>query len=102
MKMANNNSSNHQSSPDGAARKLPDLRGLIDNEDMADVTFVFTQEDSNQDQQKKESVERIHANKCILATQSPVFKAMLYGKMKEKKEIIITDISAETFLAMLR
>ncbi|KAJ4755955.1 BTB/POZ/MATH-domain protein [Rhynchospora pubera] len=47
--------------------------------------------------------KRIHAHKCVLAASSPVFKAMLFGPMKEKDKnlIQIKEIKAPIFKAML-
>ncbi|KAF3339063.1 BTB/POZ and MATH domain-containing protein 1 [Carex littledalei] len=44
-----------------------------------------------------------HAHKFILAASSPVFKALLFGQMKEakKKKFKITDMEAPVFEAML-
>ncbi|XP_033725448.1 BTB/POZ domain-containing protein 1-like [Pecten maximus] len=57
----------------------------------SDVTFIVGEERN-----------RISAHKLVLLSRSPVFYAMLEGPMAEKGEIIIPDISAETFRSFLR
>ncbi|KAJ1688486.1 hypothetical protein LUZ63_019876 [Rhynchospora breviuscula] len=48
--------------------------------------------------------KRFHAHKCVLAASSPVFKAMLFGPMKEKDKnsIQIKEIKAPIFKASFR
>jgi len=68
------------------------LGKLVNNKDLSDVVFVIGD-------------DKIFANRCILANQSPVFRAMLFGKMAEanQKEIIIKDphIRSDAFLSLL-
>ncbi|KAJ3688119.1 hypothetical protein LUZ61_017283 [Rhynchospora tenuis] len=63
---------------------------LLESSDGSDITFVV----------KGESFK---AHRCVLATRSAVFKAELFGCMKEKKAKTITvdDIEASVFKAML-
>ncbi|XP_033725009.1 BTB/POZ domain-containing protein 6-like [Pecten maximus] len=57
----------------------------------SDVTFIVGEE-----------TNRVSAHKLVLMSRSPVFFAMLEGPMAENGEIIIPDISAETFRLFLR
>lgn len=67
---------------------------MYGNEWMSDVCFVVGREG--------EKRVRIPAHKFILATASPVFYAMFYGPLAEKKEIEIIDIEPCIFHAMLK
>ena len=85
------------------------LYTLVNNEELSNTHFIikydfaseYKQDDSLDDSKDK----LIWANREILAHWSPVFKAMLYGAMKEsinkKEAIIITDISYKTFYNMI-
>lgn len=53
------------------------------NGELADVHFVFKTVDN---------VQRIPANKAILAVRSPVFSRMFFGMLKEVGNIEIVDI----------
>ncbi|KAJ1695574.1 hypothetical protein LUZ63_012272 [Rhynchospora breviuscula] len=63
---------------------------LLETSDGADVTFVV-------------KGERFKAHRCVLAARSAVFKAELYGCMREKqaKTITVDDIEPSVFKAML-
>ncbi|KAJ4804927.1 BTB/POZ/MATH-domain protein [Rhynchospora pubera] len=63
---------------------------LLETSDGADVTFVV-------------KGERFKAHRCVLAARSAVFKAELFGCMREKRANTITvdDIEASVFKAML-
>lgn len=82
-----------------------DYGEFFDNQEMSDVTFVFIQDDQDSidwGQSKKQVEQRIHGHQVILATQSLVFKKMFSQPVGEQNEIIVTDISYETFHSMLR
>jgi len=79
------------------------LEGLINNEELSDVCFAIS-DDETAMQCDEENI--IWANRAVLAYNSPVFKAMLYGQMREgnkdnKEPIEITDIPYETFYFMM-
>ena len=69
---------------------IDDLRRLINNKEVSDVTFVV---DGFQ----------VHASRAHLAIRSEHFRALLYGGMKEsdQTEIELRDISHPVFLKML-
>lgn len=62
------------------------------NEQLADVNFVFKNE---------AEVEKVPANKAILAALSPVFRAMFFGPMKEKGDVEMVDATADGFKEFL-
>ncbi|BAT10914.1 BTB/POZ and MATH domain-containing protein 2 [Oryza sativa Japonica Group] len=74
----------------------PDLRrhlgGLLESGDGADVTFHV-------------AGEEVRAHRYILAARSPVFKAELFGQMKESSSsntvVNVDDMEAEVFRALL-
>ncbi|XP_055317111.1 BTB/POZ domain-containing protein 6-B-like [Sitodiplosis mosellana] len=63
------------------------------NEEIADVHFVFKFVDD---------VQRVPANKVILAALSPVFHTMFYGSLKEGNEVKIEDSDADAFKEFLQ
>lgn len=67
---------------------------LNSSENLMDVTFTFP----------CHSQTTFKAHKFVLATWSPVFRAMFYGGFKESSESVIElkDISPEPFQKMLR
>eukprot|EP01083_Nonionella_stella_P276121 938082_1 len=70
------------------------LSGLYLNEGLSDVCFEVGEEQTE-----------FHAQRVVLAIRSPVFKAMLFGGMKESlssDNIIIEDVTAEAFSFILR
>uniref|UniRef100_A0A0E0LQW4 Uncharacterized protein n=1 Tax=Oryza punctata TaxID=4537 RepID=A0A0E0LQW4_ORYPU len=72
---------------------LDHLAGLLDDKDTADVTFVVRGEE-------------FAAHRAVLAMRSPVFKAALYGPMKESTDanagrIAIDGIEPAVFRALL-
>eukprot|EP01083_Nonionella_stella_P074786 202983_1 len=70
------------------------LSGLYLNEGLSDVCFEVGEEQTE-----------FHAQRVVLAIRSPVFKAMLFGGMKESlssDNIIIEDVTAEAFAFILR
>lgn len=70
---------------------LPLISKLYLNMDLADVHFVFKNDD-----------EKVPANKTILAAGSPVFRAMFYGDLKEKDKVEIADATADGFKEFLQ
>lgn len=64
------------------------------NEKYADVHFTLLDDDDN--------IEKVPANKIILAALSPVFDAMFFGNLKEGKEVEIVDASAAAFEEFLQ
>ena len=68
---------------------------LFNNSLMSDITFVLTDPDGTQ--------VRVPAHKLVLAISSPVFEAMFFGELAEKRrEIELPDIDAGSFLEFLR
>eukprot|EP01083_Nonionella_stella_P074785 202981_1 len=70
------------------------LSGLYLNEGLSDVCFEVGEEQTE-----------FHAQRVVLAIRSPVFKAMLFGGMKESlssDNIIIEDVTEDAFSFMLR
>lgn len=63
------------------------------SDDLADVHFVFTNNNIE---------EKIPAHKLILTVLSPVFRAMFFGPMKEKKDVLIVDSDADAFKEFLQ
>ena len=65
---------------------------MLNNPVMSDIKFVFPDHDK----------QRIPAHKYVLATSSPVFFAMFYGELCEKKETIeIDECDPDIFLQFL-
>lgn len=67
-----------------------DLKAALACEELKDVTFLFGKQE-------------IKAHKVVLAARSPVFRKMFATNMKESKsnEVVISDISYDTFEEML-
>merc|ERR1712228_191937 len=66
---------------------LNNIRNLLNNDDLNDVTFIV------------EDVE-LYGIRSLFASQSIVFKNMLYGSMMESNplnEVILSDITTEAF-----
>ncbi|GMR37850.1 hypothetical protein PMAYCL1PPCAC_08045, partial [Pristionchus mayeri] len=63
----------------------------------------FTQPDELSDICLLVEGEKVHVSKTILATHSPVFKAMLFGKFEEagKAEVEIRDVEYKEFIDFL-
>ncbi|XP_053549527.1 BTB/POZ domain-containing protein 19 [Bombina bombina] len=73
------------------------LRGLIDNPQFSDVTFVVGKER-----------QTIHAHRCILASRCKVFHGMFSQQLQEANPsqelqvpFILADMQPEVFLAMM-
>lgn len=65
---------------------------MINQEELSDVSFLVGPERT-----------KIYAHKCLMAAGSDVFKAMLFGELKEtSNEIVIPDVSHSVFLNMVR
>lgn len=64
------------------------------DEESADVHFIFDADSKN--------AQRIPAHKQQLAAKSEVFKAMLFGEVKEKGDISIVDVSVDVFKQFLK
>lgn len=69
------------------------LSNMYLKSDFADVKFTFPNDDQ---------FEEVPAHKAILATASPVFRAMFYGSLKEADVVEIVDSSAEVFKDFLK
>jgi len=78
---------------------LDDLRGLVNNQELSDVTFLV-------------EGRPVHASKILVASRSEHFRAMLYGGMRESFSvaskgpedvggIVIEDVGYEVFLKMM-
>lgn len=63
------------------------------NEKYADFHFMFDVDGE---------IQKVPANKIILAILSPVFEKMFFGLMKESKEVEIVDASAGAFKEFLQ
>lgn len=61
--------------------------------ELADVHFIFPNDDQS---------ERVPAHKAILASTSPVFKAMFFGPLKENDTVKITDSNTDAFKEFLQ
>lgn len=61
--------------------------------EFADVHFVFPNDDS---------ARKLSAHRAILATASPVFKAMFFGPLKDGGNVKITDSNAKAFEEFLQ
>lgn len=72
---------------------LPSISKMYLDAETADVKFVFTNDDETQ---------LVPAHKSILATASPVFRAMFYGKLKEKEKVEIADATVAGFKEFLQ
>lgn len=66
---------------------------LFLNAELADVDFKFNVDGE---------IERLPANKAILAVESPVFHSMFYGLWKEEGDVEIVDASADAFREFLQ
>jgi len=73
---------------------LESMRSLVNNPELSDVVFLVG----------KDKIE-IHAVRAILASRSNVFRAMLFGSLKEgkQKKIELNDqhITAENFISFM-
>lgn len=63
------------------------------NAELADVHFVCKSDDD---------VEKVPANKSLLAVTSPVFKKMFFGPMKETGDVEIVDANVDAFKEFLK
>lgn len=62
---------------------------LLENKEGSDITFDV-------------AGEKFHSHKLVLAARSPVFRSEFFDGMdEEKKEIVITDLEAKVFKALL-
>merc|ERR1711916_179877 len=70
-----------------------DLSTFVNNEELSDITFKFTNEND----------PTIHGHKMMLVARSPYFRSMLLGGMMESKCNLITihDVSYNIFLEVL-
>ena len=78
---------------------------LFNNELLSDVNFVVKMSSCENDDRcsVKKSKRVIPAHKFVLAIGSPVFFAMFYGKLAEKKESIdVVDCEYESLLELFR
>ena len=71
---------------------------MFNNELLSDVKFVVRDSESG-----SESMMKIPAHKFLLAISSPVFHAMFYGKLAERKDSIdISDCDHKSLLELFR
>lgn len=65
-----------------------DVTHLYTSRELSDVTFVFG----------ADSLEpvSVHAHKLVLAAQSPVFRAMLFGDLKQEDKKVAVSFSLRT------
>jgi len=71
---------------------------MFNNELLSDVKFVVRDSEGG-----SESIKKIPAHKFLLAISSPVFYAMFYGELAEKKESIdISDCDHKSLLELFR
>lgn len=63
--------------------------------ELADVHFTFPNDNNNRG-------GTVAAHKLILASASPVFKAMFYGPLRESDTVKITDSTADAFMEFLQ
>eukprot|EP01084_Bolivina_argentea_P290644 499295_1 len=67
---------------------------LFQNQELCDVTFIVGEER-----------KRIKTHRLLLSSISPVFKAMLYGNMRESEpnsEIEIIDMNSDAFESIVK
>ena len=73
---------------------------MFNNELLSDVKFQVVDRDSEDGSQ---SMKMIPAHKFLLAISSPVFYAMFYGELAEKKDSIdVSDCDHESLLELYR
>ncbi|XP_031629053.1 BTB/POZ domain-containing protein 3-like [Contarinia nasturtii] len=75
--------------------------GLYLQPDLADVNFLFYEENVT-DATAKKLIEKMPAHKLILASASCVFRAEFYGSIKEKGDVEIVDSSPKAFKEFLQ
>ena len=67
-----------------------ETRSLFNNPKLSDVRFLV-------------DGQTVYGHKVILAMGSPVFESMLFGELKEKREVIeIKDLTSVSFMNALR
>lgn len=76
-----------------AVHRMKLLYELFENNEATDAHFVFTENGQS---------KKISAHKIILAADSPVFKAMFYGALKEKGDVKMIDESSVSFEVFLK
>ena len=71
-------------------RTQDETRSLFNDPKLSDVRFLV-------------DGQTVYGHKVILAMGSPVFESMLFGELKEKREVIeIKDLSLVGFMNALR
>lgn len=78
------------------------LKSLVGNFELSDVTFVLNYANESDSTIQQSSDCRVPGHKVLLAARSPVFKDMLFGAKMADKEIRVTDVRPDVFLAILR
>ena len=74
------------------------LKKLIDNKALSDVCFLITNNSLDDNcNSLDDNCKLIWANRAILSYNSPVFKAMLYGNMREGNNISIKQKNGYIF-----
>ncbi|GFR30849.1 hypothetical protein TNCT_718581 [Trichonephila clavata] len=77
--------------PSNKCKLKAQIANLLESEVMSDVVFLVDQ-----------PPKRCPCHKLILGLGSQVFKTMFYGKIREKEEIHVPDVTKEGFSIMLR
>ena len=71
---------------------------MFNNELLSDVMFVVRDSEGG-----SENMKKIPAHKLLLAISSPVFYAMFYGELAEKKDSIhLSDCDHKSLLELFR
>ncbi|KAL6659269.1 hypothetical protein ACP70R_003309 [Stipagrostis hirtigluma subsp. patula] len=80
-----------------------DLEIEVPPPDLADDFFKLLSEEEGANVTFSVGGESIRAHKIVLAARSPVFKAQLYGPMKEKRarRVTVEDMQPDVFRALL-
>lgn len=73
-------------------RHMKSVYEMYEKNEAVDVHFTFN----------NDPLMRISAHKLILSAESPVFKTMFYGAMKEKDEIKMVDTPFDSFAAFVK
>lgn len=76
---------------------------LLNSEHYSDVTLlVGLQPDVEREQVKRDQLRRFPAHQFLLNTASAVFEQLLQTADGDPPEVLVTDVDADIFQAMLR